>query len=53
MGEQPPVIGIHDPDPTKELCTTETDIFVCYDPEDPDPTLLQGGGLHAPGPSIR
>mgnify|MGYP006273108311 FL=1 len=53
MGEQPPVLGIHDGDRTTEFCTDETDVFVCYDPEDPQPTLLQGGTLHTPGPTLR
>ncbi|GAA0528810.1 hypothetical protein GCM10008992_31790 [Halorubrum aquaticum] len=53
MGEQPPVLGIHDGDRTTEFCTDESDVFVCYDPEDPQPTLLQGGTLQTPGPTLR
>lgn len=52
MGEQPPVLGIHDADRHTELETGDRSVSVFCDPEAPDDVLLQGDLLHQQGPSI-
>lgn len=53
MGEQPPVMGVHDTDRYVDFEVGDRSITAFYDPEAPEDVLLQGDVLQATGPSIQ